>query len=156
MLSPSHQLHMDPRLAERLQRKKAVLDTYRPLPRDTVRRLNDDLKVFLTYHSNAIEGNSLSLYETQMVIDYGMTVHGHPLREYLEATNHAHAYQYVTSLIDKQEQITRDTILALHQLVMEQILEDEGEVPRDARLHSWLQFDAPTSSRRRTIDARMA
>ena len=41
--------------------KKAQLDTYRPLPYDTVRRLNEDLKVLLTYHSNAIEGNSLLL-----------------------------------------------------------------------------------------------
>ncbi len=60
---------LDPRLAERLARKKAELDRYRPLPPDTVRRLNEDLRVFLTYHSNAIEGNTLSLRETQMVID---------------------------------------------------------------------------------------
>src|SRR5437868_3561558 len=89
---PGHP-RMDPRLAERIKRKKTQLDRYRPLPRDTVRRLNEDLRVFLTYHSNAIEGNSLSLQETQMVIDYGITIHGHPLREYLEATNHAEAYQ---------------------------------------------------------------
>lgn len=123
----SKQPHMEPRLAERLQRKKAELDIYRPLPRDTVRRLNEDLKVFLTYHSNAIEGNSLSLHETQMVIDYGITVHGHPLREYLEATNHASAYQYVTNLIEQRETITSETILTLHQLVMEQILETKGQ-----------------------------
>lgn len=123
----SQQPRMDSRLAARIKSKKAQLDSYRPLPRDTVNRLNDDLKVFLTYHSNAIEGNSLSLHETQMVIDYGITVHGHPLREYLEATNHAQAYQYVTSLIDTSAQITRETILTLHQLVMEKILETRGQ-----------------------------
>lgn len=90
---------MDPRLAGRITRKKARLDRYRPLPRDTVRRPNDDLRVFLTYHSNAIEGNSLSLQETQMVIDYGITIHGYPLREYLEAADHAEVYQYVTALV---------------------------------------------------------
>jgi len=127
MSSPSKQPHIDSRLSERIQRKKALLDTYRPLPRDTVRRLNEDLKVLLTYHSNAIEGNSLSLHETQMVIDYGITIHGHPLREYLEATNHAHAYQYVTSLIDRHEPISQETLLTLHQLVMEQILETKGQ-----------------------------
>src|SRR5215472_14584386 len=105
---------MDPRLAGRITRKKAQLDRYRPLPRDTVRRLNEDLRVFLTYHSNAIEGNSLSLQETQMVIDYGVTVHGHPLREYLEATNHAEAYQFMTSLVERREQITHETVLLLH------------------------------------------
>jgi Fic family protein len=118
--------HMDPRLSERIGRKKTQLDRYRPLPADTVRRLNDDLRVFLTYHSNAIEGNSLSLQETQMVIDYGITFHGHPLREYLEATNHAEAYQYVTTLIEKSERITLQTILTLHSLVMDKILESKG------------------------------
>src|SRR5579859_4802931 len=112
---------MDARIAERLRRKKAMLDMYRPLSRDTVRRLNDDLRVFLTYHSNAIEGNSLSLQETQMVIDYGITIHGHPMREYLEATNHAEAYQYVTALVEKRERISLSTILTLHSLVMDKI-----------------------------------
>ncbi len=118
--------HMDPRLAERIRRKKAQLDRSRPLPGDTVRRLNEDLRVFLTYHSNAIEGNSLSLQETQMVIDYGITIHGHPLREYLEATNHAEAYQYVTNLVEKREHITLKTILTLHSLVTDKILETKG------------------------------
>src|SRR5437588_10695252 len=104
---------MDPRLDKRIKRKKDQLDSYRPLPRDTVRRLNADLRVFLTYHSNAIEGNSLSLQETQMVIDYGITIHGHPLREYLEATNHAEAYQYITNLVEKRDRITLNTILTL-------------------------------------------
>lgn len=117
---------MDPRLAERVKHKKAQLDRYRPLPRDTVRRLNEDLRVFLTYHSNAIEGNSLSLQETQMVIDYGITIHGHPLREYLEAINHAEAYQYVTALVGKHEPITHETTLTLHALVMDKILETKG------------------------------
>jgi len=89
---------IDPRLARRLARKKAELDRYRPLPPDTVQRLNDDLRVFLTYHSNAIEGNTLSLRETQVVIENGMTIHGHSLREYLEATNHATAYSYGLSV----------------------------------------------------------
>ncbi|HZS75236.1 MAG TPA: Fic family protein [Ktedonobacteraceae bacterium] len=118
--------HLDPRLAERIKRKKAELDRHRPLPVDTVRRLNEDLRVFLTYHSNAIEGNSLTLHETQMVIDYGITVHGHPLREYLEATNHAEAYSYVTMLVEKRERISIETILKLHSLVMDKILEGKG------------------------------
>ncbi len=123
----SGQPHMDPRLAARISRKKAQLDLSHPLPIDTVHRLNKDLRVFLTYHSNAIEGNSLSLQETQMVIDYGITIHGHPLREYLEATNHAEAYEYVTSLIEKRESIKKETILALHHLVMDKILETNGQ-----------------------------
>jgi Fic family protein len=113
-----------PRLAERLRRKKAQLDRERPLPPETVRRLNEDLRVFLTYHSNAIEGNTLSLRETQMVIDYGLTIGGHPLREYLEAKNHAAAYSYMAALVERQTPVTRETILELHRLVMDTITED--------------------------------
>ncbi len=118
---------LDPRLAARLARKKTQLDRYRPLPVDTVRRLHDDLKIFLTYHSNAIEGNTLSLRETQMAIEYGMTVHGHPLREYLEATNHAEAYQYMTELVERDVPITLKVIRELHSLVMDKIIEDNGK-----------------------------
>src|SRR5260370_6845245 len=90
---------LGPRLARRLARKKAELDQHRPLPSDTVRRLNDDLRVFLTYHSNAIEGNTLRLRETQMVIEYGMTIHGHSIRQTLEAANHPEPYRYTTPLL---------------------------------------------------------
>ncbi len=119
--------HMDPRLATRITEKKTRLDRHRPLPSETVQRLNADLKVFITYHSNAIEGNSLTLQETQMVIDYGITIHGHPLREYLEATNHAEAYQYMTTLVEKRERITIATILTLHGLVLDKILGTRGQ-----------------------------
>jgi Fic family protein len=118
---------LDPRLSARLARKKAQLDSYRPLPPDTMRRLNDDLRVLLTYHSNAIEGNTLTLRETQIVIEYGMTIHGHSLREYLEAANHAQAYSYLLTLVDRQIPITRETVLTFHHLVMDKILEDKGQ-----------------------------
>src|ERR671929_185268 len=99
-------IRLDPRLARRLAEKKAQLDRYRPLAPQIVRRLYDDLRVLLTYHSNAIEGNTLSLRETQLVIEHGVTVGGHSLREYLEATNHAKAFAYLTKLVDQHTPIT--------------------------------------------------
>ncbi len=118
---------LDVRLAGRLREKKAALDRYRPLPTATVVRLNEDLKVLSTYHSNAIEGNTLSLHETQMVVEYGMTVGGHSLREYQEAANHAHAYEYVVSLMQGEQSnapITQQVILTLHRLMMTGILDE--------------------------------
>ncbi len=126
-MSRQQKPHMDVRLAERLREKKAALDRYRPLPPGTLARLNEDLKVLSTYHSNAIEGNTLSLHETQMVVDYGMTVGGHSLREYQEAANHARAYDYVVSLVSGEQRnapITLDIILTLHRLVMTSILDE--------------------------------
>lgn len=123
---------LDARLARRLGEKKAALDRYRPLAPQIVRQLHDDLRVLLTYHSNAIEGNTLSLRETQLVIEHGVTVGGHTLREYLEATNHAEAFSYLITLADAHTPITAETILELHRLTMEKILDDAGRFRRTA------------------------
>ena len=96
--------------------KKKRLDAYRPLPPFTVERLHEDLRVLLTYHFNAIEGNTLSLTVTQMVLAYGITVNRHPLREFLEATNHAQTFDALSRLAAGL--ITGDTVLILHRLGM--------------------------------------
>lgn len=117
---------LDPRLAHRLSAKKAQLDSYRPLSSSVLRRLQESLRLLLTYHSNAIEGNTLTLRETQLVIEEGLTVGGHPLREHLEATNHAEAYDYLVTLADAGGSLSMETVLALHQLVMGGIDESAG------------------------------
>jgi len=73
-----HFPRMDTRIARRLMHKKKRLDAYGPLPPLTVERIHEDLRVLLTYHSNAIEGNTLPLAETQIVLAYGITVNEHP------------------------------------------------------------------------------
>src|SRR6266508_3121875 len=118
---------LDPRLAQRLLEKKAQLDRYRPLAPTVVQRLHDDLRVLLTFHSNAIEGNTLTLRETQLIIEHGLTVGGHPMREYLEATNHAEAFDHLATLASGQQPIARDTILTLHRLVMQNTIERAGQ-----------------------------
>src|SRR6266699_3508934 len=85
-------IRLDARLHARLEEKKSRLDLHRPLAPAIVSRLYEDLRIRLTYHSNAIEGNTLTLRETQVVIEEGMTIGGHSLREHLEATNHARAF----------------------------------------------------------------
>jgi Fic family protein len=117
---------LDPRLARRLEAKKARLDQYRPLSSSVAARLQESLRLLLTYHSNAIEGNTLTLRETQIVLETGITIGGHPLREHLEATNHAHAYEYLTTLADGGARIAGETILDLHRLVMSGIDDTAG------------------------------
>lgn len=117
---------MDTRIARRLLQKKKQLDMYRPMESFTVQRLHQDLRLLATYHSNAIEGNTLTLHETQMVLEYGITVDGHPLREYLEATNHAEAFDSLLQLAERP--ITVETIQRLHYLVMNKIDPHAGEL----------------------------
>lgn len=118
---------LDPRLAARLTTKKARLDLLRPLPPVVVQRLADDMRILLTYHSNAIEGNTLSLYETKMVIEEGVTISGQPLRYYLEARNHAEALDQVRALAERDTPITLATVLELHRLMMDNVLPDAGQ-----------------------------
>lgn len=120
-------VRLDPRLAGRLNAKKARLDHYRPLPPDVIQQLADDLRLLLTYHSNAIEGNSLSLQETRLVLEAGITIGGHSLREHLEATNHAAALDYLQTLAQPATPLTLATILTLHQLVLQGIAPTAGQ-----------------------------
>lgn len=125
-MEPDRMVRLDPRLAARLAEKKARLDQLRPLPPAVVQRLADDMRVLLTYHSNAIEGNTLTLYETRMVIEEGVTISGQPLRYYLEARNHAEALDAVQALAEAKQPISADTVLQLHRLMMDDVLPDAG------------------------------
>ena len=78
---------------EQLDAQKDRLDGLRPLPPALVRNLHEDLVLRWTYHSNAIEGNSLTLKETRVVL-VGITVGGKPLREHFEVINHREAILY--------------------------------------------------------------
>ena len=119
-------LRLEPRLFARLEEKKNKLDLHRPLSPAIVRRLHEDLRIRLTYHSNAIEGNTLTLRETQVVIEEGITIGGHSLREHLEATNHAKAFDELHRLAQGSDPITLDTILYLHALVLHDIEASAG------------------------------
>ena len=80
---------------DQLTAKKARLDALGPLPVELIRNLEDWFRVELTYTSNAIEGNTLTRRETALIVEKGLTVGGKTLREHIEASNHAKAYDWV-------------------------------------------------------------
>ncbi len=82
-------------LLEGIEKKKERLDGRRPLPKGALKRLHEEFKLYHTYHSNAIEGNTLTLSETKLVIEEGITVGGKSLNEYLEARNTSRAYDQI-------------------------------------------------------------
>ncbi len=116
---------IEPRLLDRLERKKAQLDALRPLPTAAVRRLNEQLTVEWIYNSNAIEGNTLTLKETQLILETGLTVGGKSLREHFEVTNHRDAIEYVEALSSGEDPITPFHVRQIHQLVLAHI-DDEN------------------------------
>ncbi|MFF5381377.1 Fic family protein [Pedobacter suwonensis] len=109
---------------ERLYEKKARLETSRPLPNSALHRIKEDLTLEWTYNSNSIEGNTLSLKETQMVLQEGITVKGKSLREHFEAYNHEKAIDYLYTLVNKDYTLRSIDILSLHGLVLRSIEDD--------------------------------
>lgn len=114
-------------LLQILSDKKAKLDTFRPMPPELVKNLEDWFRVELTYTSNAIEGNTLTRQETALVIEKGLTVEGKPLKDHLEATNHAEALDYLKDLVTKKpSEISENDILDIHKLVLQKINQDNA------------------------------
>ena len=105
--------------------QKKEIDTFRPLSNEQAQTLKEHFKIGLTYSSNALEGNTLTLIETKVIIEDGLTIGGKTLREIDEATGHARAYDFIFELI-KNPQITLPDILKIHQLFYQNIDPDNA------------------------------
>ena len=103
---------------------KAELDKKRPLTQGEAERLRDEFMVDFTYNSNAIEGNTLTLKETAMVLE-GMTIDQKPLKDHLEAVGHRDAFLYIED-IAKDTRISETVIKNIHSLVLMNRPEDKG------------------------------
>lgn len=116
---------LNSRLLSRIEDKKSKLDSLRPLPAAAVNRLREQFTLEWIYNSNAIEGSTLTLRETQLILETGMTIGGKSLREHFEVINHREAIKYVESLADKKEPISAFHVRQIHKLVLLQI-DDEN------------------------------
>lgn len=113
------------KLLSKIDEKKAVHDTLRPLTSGEVARLKDELLVEFTYNSNAMEGNTLSLQETAMVLA-GMTIDRKPLKDHLEVIGHRDAFEYMLQLVQEKVRLSERIIKEMHSLVLIDKPEDRG------------------------------
>ncbi len=111
----------------RIQRNLRSLHEHRPFPKDAIRSLQDQIRILHTYNSNAIEGNSLTLNETRLVVQEGITVGGKSLRDHLEATNNAKAFDWIVGLAKPGLQIDHAVMRRLHEMVTRGILDSAGQ-----------------------------
>ena len=109
---------------ERILQKKAALDQLRPIPDYVLRSIKESMTLEWTYNSNSIEGNTLTLQETKMVIEEGFTIKGKSLREHFEAVNHQEAIEFVEGLTDNNYVLRDRDILSVHELVLQKIEKD--------------------------------
>ncbi len=108
-----------------IDRKKAELDGRRPLTEGEVERLKEEFVVEYTYNSNAIEGNTLTLRETDLVLR-GLTIDRKPLKDHMEAVGHKEAFDFVTELVKDNVPMSERIIKQIHFLVLADKKEDRG------------------------------
>lgn len=97
---------------------KGRLSTLRPLPAEALKKIEEAFAIEYTYESNRIEGNTLTLQETELVVNEGVTISGKSMREHLEAINHAEAIDYIKDFAKNGIEISERTIKEIHALVL--------------------------------------
>lgn len=108
-----------------IDNKKRELDSRRPLTQGEIERLTEEFIVEYTYNSNAIEGNALTLRETDMVLR-GLTIDKKPLKDHMEAIWHKEAFDFVRDLVKNHVPISESIIKQIHYLVLADKKEDRG------------------------------
>lgn len=115
----------------RVTRLKQLLDQQRPLTKGEAQRIAQEERVRMVYHSNALEGNSLTAFETKMVLQKGITVGKKPLADYLEAVDLNEAMDYVEELVAQETPLTESDLKRIHYLVFKSTSkEDAGRYRR--------------------------
>ena len=128
--------YLDIKIINRIEEKLCVLNDLRPLPKSALKKLQDHFRIEMTYNSNAIEGNSLTLKETFLVISEGMTVKNKPLKDHLEARDHYFTLNYLYELVEngKHNTLSEHFIRSIHQLIMQETDKEWAGVFRNANV----------------------
>ncbi len=105
---------------------KDKLKSLRPLNKAELQRLRDEFIVNNTYNSNAIEGNTLTLRETALILQEGITIAQKPIKEHLDVIGHKDAFGYVMTLAEQNTELTERVIKDIHSLVLMNDAQNKG------------------------------
>jgi Fic family protein len=115
-LSKSHFL-------EEINILKQKIDVFRPFPEEVWQRIFQKLRLEWNYHSNAIEGNSLTYGETIALLMHGVTAKGKPLKDHLDIKGHNEAIYFLAGLVKEERDLNEADIRALHELILKESYE---------------------------------
>lgn len=111
---------------EEIDRLKEELDALRPLPSDVLARIEQKLRIESNYHSNAVEGNSLTLGETRSLILHGLTARGKPMRDHLDIEGHDEAVKAMEDAVRRNELLNEVFIRNLHKVLLKEPYENDA------------------------------
>ncbi len=109
------------KLIEQLDELKKCLDSFRPFNQSQVKNLNEYFDIEYTYNSNKIEGNTLTLQETMLVVTKGITIGGKNLDEHLEAINHQEAIDFIRKIAQNKVKFSEEIIKKIHSIIVSKI-----------------------------------
>ena len=116
-------------ILEEIDRLKEELDVLRPLPSDILARIEQKLRIESNYHSNAVEGNSLTLGETRSLILHGLTARGKPMRDHLDIEGHDEAIKAMEDAVKRNELLNEVFIRNLHKVLLKEPYENDAITP---------------------------
>lgn len=114
------------KLFDELDQMRALLDKFRPLNQQVLQQIEADLMVKYNQQSNAIEGNSLDIFETRVLLESGITANGKPFKDHLDILNHQEAIFYLVDLVRENEPLSEKAIKNFHYLILQRT-ENERE-----------------------------
>ena len=112
---------------KKVEELKNKLNTLRPFTEDELKRLDEEFMIEYTYDSNAIEGSTMTLEETALVLKENITIAEKPLNEHLSAIGHKEAYCYIENLVKQKHELDENEILNIHSLVLMDRPEAKGK-----------------------------
>jgi len=117
-----------PEIIRKMDQLRDELDSLRPITEDRLNRLNQKLRLDWNYHSNSIEGNTLSASETRAFIIHGITAEGKPFRDYVEMQGHDKALKKLEDIVHHELKITEKLIKEFHKIILVEPYDSEAEI----------------------------
>lgn len=121
-------------LLEKIDLLKQKYQALRPLDGTRLRKMQEYFNINYTFESNKIEGNTLTLQETHLVINEGLTINGKTMHEHLEAINHYDAIDFIADLVKKKEPLTERILKEIHYLILKGIDRKNAGVYRNVQV----------------------
>src|SRR5579859_6886975 len=127
-------------LLSRVDALKIEIDKLRPINPIQERRILDKFRLDWNYHSNAIEGNNLTLGETRVLLLEGLTANGKPLKDSLDIKGHNEVITFLENLVRGQENLTEALIRELHKILLHESYQVEAITSDGQKTRKWIKL----------------
>lgn len=133
-------------ILQKIDQLKTELEALRPLDAEREGRIMQKFRLDWNYHSNHLEGNSLTYGETKALILFGITAQGKPLKDHLEMTGHNEAIKWIEEVVKEERPLTENFIRQLHELLLKEPYQVDALTPNGQPTKKWIQIGQYKSS----------